>query len=56
VYPPFKDARFPDPVAPGHAIFVFGVDIWRQDVLTFLAKHLKPAVQSSDKTATTSNQ
>jgi dienelactone hydrolase len=51
IYPPFKDARFDNPMAAGHAIFFYGVDIWRQDVLTFLAKYLKPEVHSPDKAA-----
>jgi dienelactone hydrolase len=56
IYPPFKDARFDNPTAPGHALFFYGVDIWRQDVLTFLAKYLKPDAPPSDKAANTPNR
>ncbi|HKF23308.1 MAG TPA: alpha/beta fold hydrolase [Candidatus Angelobacter sp.] len=55
IYPPFTDARFDNPTAPGHAIFFYGVDIWRQDVLNFLAKYLKPDAHSPDKAATGSD-
>jgi len=55
IYPPFKDARFDNPGAPGHALFFYGVDIWRQDVLTFLGKHMKPDGRPSDKAAPASN-
>jgi dienelactone hydrolase len=55
IYPPFKDPRFDNPTAPGHAIFFYGVDIWQQDVLTFLAKYLKPEAHTPDKAAPASN-
>jgi phosphatidylserine synthase/dienelactone hydrolase len=41
IYPPFTPAT-PAQVAAGHMIFTQeGVDIWRQDTLSFLAKYLR---------------
>jgi hypothetical protein len=34
-------------IAPGHIIFSQqGVELWRNDVLTFLAKHLTPSTDA----------
>ena len=41
IYPPFSNQEAQVPDAPGHALFSrFGVEIWKKDVLAFLAKHL----------------
>jgi dienelactone hydrolase len=41
IYPPFSGAPDPIPNAAGHALFSrYGVDLWKKDVLAFLAKHL----------------
>jgi dienelactone hydrolase len=41
IYPPFVPPTNSNPRAPGHALFAaIGVDIWKQDVLAFLAKTL----------------
>jgi carboxymethylenebutenolidase len=43
IYPPFDRGRQRPGSPPGHAIFgPSGVDVWQQDVLTFLAEVLKP--------------
>jgi len=42
VYPAFTPTQNPTHIAPGHLIFGRqGVDIWKADVLAFLAKYLK---------------
>lgn len=39
IYPPFVHPTNPNPRAPGHALFApIGVDVWKQDVLEFLAR------------------
>jgi dienelactone hydrolase len=39
IYPPFTHPTNPNPRAPGHALFApIGVDVWKQDVLEFLAR------------------
>jgi carboxymethylenebutenolidase len=41
IYPPFIRANNPNTRAPGHAMFApIGVDVWKQDVLDFLTKHV----------------
>ena len=42
IYPPFTHPTNPNPRAPGHALFApIGVDIWKQDLLDFLAKQAR---------------
>jgi dienelactone hydrolase len=42
IYPPFTHPTNPNPRAPGHALFApIGVDIWKQDLLDFLAKQTR---------------
>jgi dienelactone hydrolase len=42
IYPPFTHPSNPNPRAPGHALFApIGVDVWKQDLLAFLAKHTR---------------
>jgi dienelactone hydrolase len=42
IYPPFVHPTNPNPRAPGHALFApIGVDIWKHDLLDFLAKHTR---------------
>jgi dienelactone hydrolase len=42
IYPPFTPPQAVGNIAPGHLIFGrFGVDRWKQDVLAFLAKHMR---------------
>jgi hypothetical protein len=42
IYPPFTHPTNPNPRAPGHALFAaIGVDIWKQDLLDFLATHAR---------------
>ena len=42
IYPPFEHPANPNPRAPGHALFSpIGVDVWKDDVLAFLARYLK---------------
>jgi len=42
IYPPFTHPTNPNPRAPGHALFAsVGVDIWKQDLLDFLAKQTR---------------
>jgi dienelactone hydrolase len=46
IYPPFTPTT-PVNIAPGHIIFSQqGVELWRNDVLTFLAKHLTPSTDA----------
>ena len=41
IYPPFQHPTNPNPRAPGHALFSpIGVDVWKADVLAFLASHI----------------
>jgi dienelactone hydrolase len=41
IYPPFSSPEIQTQDAPGHALFSrYGVDLWKKDVLAFLAKHL----------------
>lgn len=43
IYPPFQHPTNPNPNAPGHALFSpTGVDLWKADVLAFLATHIAP--------------
>jgi len=43
IYPPFEHPTNPNPNAPGHALFSpIGVDLWKADVLAFLAGHIGP--------------
>lgn len=40
IYPPFTHPTNPTPKAPGHALFApIGVNVWKQDLLDFLAAH-----------------
>jgi dienelactone hydrolase len=42
IYPPFVHPTNPNTRAPGHALFApIGVDIWKQDLLAFLATHTR---------------
>ena len=42
IYPPFTHPTNPNPRAPGHALFApIGADIWKQDLLDFLARYVK---------------